>query len=325
MSVPSVPPARQPSNVPPPLPAKSRNSSRILIAVIGVILLLLLLLLLLLMNRQQGGIGSGADSGQKGSGGESQGTSGPANEEQRTGQGKPAQADLADSGSSTSPAQSDGKTNSPPTDAPSPETETGDQGPDDEPPPLPHHLGDPAENRPQKPLPPRTVPIGNISGGAEFFGVTESAGAVSFVIDYSGSMEGERFLTAREQFLTSVRKLPGKQLFNAFFFDDNFRTLHSGRLVEATADVKKEFQNWALQLNGGGGTNPAPAIEAAVQSGTKCIFLLSDGEFEVELQQRVVTLCKEAGVVVHTYSMHVDSVTLKTIAEECGGVYTLVK
>ncbi len=314
---------------PPPLPQNREPRPRAIPILITGIVLLLLLLLLMLLSRM---IVFGGDTGN---------SPGPEASES-PGSGLPASAgekmdDAPEKGNTASGQPVDNEAGSPNENKEGAETESpvavpGEQQQDenqdatgdsksDTSAEISESESDPGPETPES----NVVGIGNISGSAEFYGVKGTAGPVSFVIDKSSSMDSEKFNSARNQFLKSLAKLGASQEFNAFFYDSSFSTLDGGKLVTAGDDRKQAYEQFAKSIIPNGGTDPVPAVQNAVQSGTSCIFLLSDGEFGPNCVDQIIAICRDRDITVHTFSMQYDSATLKQIATGCGGTYRLIR
>lgn len=168
------------------------------------------------------------------------------------------------------------------------------------------------------------VPIGSLSGNANFFGVESRSGPVSFIIDRSGSMERySRFNKTRKQLIETVNSMGPGQSFSVFLYNEKIVAFERGRLIKPSVESKTAFQAWIGSVAPTGGTNPIPAFNQAANSSVKTIFFLSDGEFgNAEI---IKELAKQNNLVVHTFSTSADSSTMKAIAEACGGEFTVIK
>lgn len=318
--------------LPPPLP--DRRESRfpaIPILIAGILLLVLVLVLILLAKRISTGDSGGnnqeaANSGRKDD--ESSGTAKeqlpPAAEKHEASNDGTANAD-----ENSNNENKDGETKAveSPVADPGERPEDAKQGKEsDDPPAASAEIAASSEEAEASTTESNVVGIGNISGGvAEFYGVKGSSGPISFIIDRSSSMDGERFNSARNQFLDSLSKLHESQSFNAYFYSEDFVTVGNGKLGGATKSRKRAYERLARAITPYGGTDPVPAVAEAVKSGTSCIFLLSDGEFYAHSAAAIISLCRSREIVVHTFSMEYDSQTLKEIASQCGGTYKLIR
>lgn len=323
---------------PPPLP-EDANRDPIMIAVaVGLICLLLLALLLLLSQNDRSGGSASAGSGDPSSAstGTNEGGSGDHSADKDGDQESSAKSQTGQNDQAETPASSSNANNEEegPTEPELNQDQVGDEGTSGsdgtesqlETPPDDSSIAEiESEEAPASNPSSGMVAIGNVTGGAEFFGVESGHGPVSFVIDSSSSMGGGRFTKARDQMIASVKGIRSGQRFNAFFYNDWYQPFKNGKLISPSERVKSEFEDWAGKIYPSGGTNPFPAVEAAVDSGTSTIFLLSDGEFNMSSTDQIIQVCSDNDVIVHTYSLNNNSSTLRKIAKECGGVFTNVR
>jgi Ca-activated chloride channel family protein len=107
---------------------------------------------------------------------------------------------------------------------------------------------------------------------------TREARRVAFLIDVSGSMEGESLDSAKTALKAALGALGGEDRFGLFAFNDSF----SGWQAEpraATRDFVQEARSWVMQLQASGGTELAGALEQVWQKGNWTdVLVLTDGD-----------------------------------------------
>lgn len=120
------------------------------------------------------------------------------------------------------------------------------------------------------------------TGGVNpFLGDGKPANSTVFVIDVSGSMQmPDRLPRVVKALSRAIDQLKPKQEFCVLLFDDFYYFNPKVELIAATKQNQELIQRWLNQPPGGGGTNPMPAMEAAIQLQPERIVLLSDGEFD---------------------------------------------
>jgi Mg-chelatase subunit ChlD len=124
-----------------------------------------------------------------------------------------------------------------------------------------------------------------------FLGEGKSADSTVFVIDVSGSMQSaDRLPRVLRALMRAIDQLKSNQRLCILLFDDGYYAYPMVRLVAASGRNKMEIRNWLSRPPGGGGTNPMPALEVAVDLNPERIVLLSDGEFAPWVAQHVTEL-----------------------------------
>jgi HEAT repeat protein len=174
------------------------------------------------------------------------------------------------------------------------------------------------------------------SGVVTFYGLPIDSTAVSFVIDVSGSMssktgtgEGIPKIDAAKRALQSVIKRCDPKLeFNLIWFQSTARSWET-QLVKADKEARTRAQDFVRQMRAGGGTNVYEALEMAFKDPkVDTIYLLSDGAPSggkindvQELADEVRRWNRLRRIKIHGISIGADSVLLKRLAEESGGLY----
>jgi von Willebrand factor type A domain len=191
--------------------------------------------------------------------------------------------------------------------------------------------------------------FGNPGGGGigpqgKVFGHGGNAMRIIFVCDASGSMLTKMDLL-RLELDKSVDRLLPVQAFNVVFFQDSAHNPRSylslsDDLVMATADNKKALYSFLQDIEGQGSTHVIPALRAAFHMQTKpeLVYLLTDGAFEDEGGPAVVAAIDQLnadrkvkinpilflGSEIDPDELKDAAGTMKTIADENGGVFTQV-
>lgn len=165
-------------------------------------------------------------------------------------------------------------------------------------------------------------------GGTEFMGVRTDSRRVVYVIDFSGSMAGQKLVHTKLELRRSIEKLPSNGAFLVVFFDDTALAMPPGSLVNATDANKKAAIEWLRAQERGGGTDPTEALRIALREPRPdTIYLMTDGEFNGAPVENVLSQYNgDHKVVIHTigfYSQAAEPV-LKRIAEDTGGTYTYI-
>jgi hypothetical protein len=199
---------------------------------------------------------------------------------------------------------------------------------------------------PDEPAPPKVVPpapvapgvpdgrptrgaSGKAGGtGSEFMGVKSAARHVIYVIDFSGSMNGDRFAHTRLELKRSIERLPEDGSFLVVFFDDGFVVMPPGKLVPATARNKSIAKSWIDSVDTRGGTDPSQALDFALKLKPETIFMMTDGQFmsndyvnQVIDQENVNRYTSINTIAFHERAAEAE---LKKIARENHGDYRYV-
>ncbi len=87
---------------------------------------------------------------------------------------------------------------------------------------------------------------------------------IIFVIDISGSMQGNSIIQAKSSLQLAIDQLAPEDRFNIIAFSDHFRVFND-RTVSASEDLKHIASQWVSALNADGGTEMYPALREAYQ------------------------------------------------------------
>jgi len=162
-----------------------------------------------------------------------------------------------------------------------------------------------------------------------FFGIASKGKKIVYVVDRSGSMQGEPLTRAKQEVLRSVSELKDGQSFQVIFFDQQmyqFSTVSANGLVKASVENWEALKRWLELFDGGGGTEPMSSILAALAMDPDVVYLLTDGQFESQIANQA-KLANSNGTQINTIAFMSDSgkAVLKEIAEQNDGNYLFVK
>ena len=172
---------------------------------------------------------------------------------------------------------------------------------------------------------------GKAGGGGdrpvEFMGVKTKGVNVVYVVDFSGSMQGERFEAAKKELKRSIGSLPTKGSFLVIFFDEACDAMPPGELVKASSENKLNAYRWIAKASTRNGTDPAKALELALSLKPSTIFLMTDGAFDEGPTMQVIAAGNQgSSTVINTIAFHERSgeAALKRIAADNRGDYRYV-
>ncbi len=167
-----------------------------------------------------------------------------------------------------------------------------------------------------------TVAVPSINFGTQ----PEQARSVVFVLDRSGSMQGEPMKQARKAALACLATLTDKDRFGLVAFDSQIE-IFEPKLVPATMDKRQQAQSFLERIEARGGTELAAGIEAAVKmagSDPADLFVLTDGQ--VSGTEDILKQVRGAGMRLHCLGIGSASQDrfLKMLAREAGGTSRFV-
>lgn len=108
-------------------------------------------------------------------------------------------------------------------------------------------------------------------------GKTSSAKRIVYIIDASGSMDGQKFDLARAELAKSLKLLAKEQLFYIVFFNDAPIEMPSKNMMRATVASLAKIGKWLPALKAASGTEVAKPLEIALSKQPDEIWLLTDG------------------------------------------------
>jgi hypothetical protein len=169
---------------------------------------------------------------------------------------------------------------------------------------------------------------GAAKGGTTiFFGLKARGSKFIYVVDCSGSMNGRKLLAAKAELYRSITAYKASMQFYIIFYNSKPNAMPGGELVSAADANKRKSFNWVEYISAGGGTNPAPAILAALELKPDAIWLLSDGLFSQQACDVIQQANANSSVQIHTIAFHDNrgEAPLKRIAQENRGKYRFVQ
>lgn len=112
--------------------------------------------------------------------------------------------------------------------------------------------------------------------GPSYYGLPLSGARIIFVIDTSGSMNGQRIVAAKRELMRTIEELPADVEFNVIAF--NGRTYPwQAKLLPASPENKQNAGYFVLNQGLATGTASYDALEAALHWDAEAIYFLTDG------------------------------------------------
>ncbi|MCL2641095.1 MAG: VWA domain-containing protein [Phycisphaerales bacterium] len=172
----------------------------------------------------------------------------------------------------------------------------------------------------------------NGGGEVKFYGISDSAKKIVYVLDHSGSML-DTFDFMRTEAIRSVNALTPEQSFGVVMFSERESVIYP-KLQAATPEVKKDFAT-KMQMYRAQGMNDdlldpsLKALEVAFKLQPEVIYFLTDGRFDPRLIDVVTKkLNKNKKIRVNTVAFVLnDAISeeqLKDLAKQNGGAYAFV-
>ena len=164
-------------------------------------------------------------------------------------------------------------------------------------------------------------------GTTSFFGLKARGSKFIYVVDCSGSMNGRKLLAAKAELYRSINAYKSSMQFYIIFYNSNPNAMPGGELVSASDANKRKAFNWVEHISAESGTNPAPAILAALELKPDAIWLLSDGLFSQQACDVIQQANADSSIQIHTIAFHDNhgEAPLKRIAQENRGKYRFVQ
>ncbi|MEE2719548.1 MAG: VWA domain-containing protein [Planctomycetota bacterium] len=172
--------------------------------------------------------------------------------------------------------------------------------------------------------------LGGSGAAGSFFGITTAGRRFAYIVDRSGSMEGDRMKEAKKELLRSIRSLPDYAKFYIVFYGGSIEEpeMQESWLM-ARSPIINGVSEWIRRLNAAGGTIPLPAFRRVfgLDERPDVIFFLTDGDITSMSAQQVAEL-NDRGLrtVINTIAFGDDASQdlLVQIAQDSGGVYRFV-
>lgn len=154
---------------------------------------------------------------------------------------------------------------------------------------------------------------------------------VIFVIDTSGSMQGNSIVQARKALRMGIERLTDQDTFNVIEFDDDTHTLFS-QAVDATPQNRRQAISWVSSLSADGGTEIMGAMNAALrgQQGNserlRQVIFVTDGSVgnEDQIFQRIQKTIKNSRLFTIGIGSAPNTWFMRKAAELGRGSYTSI-
>ncbi|EAU69912.1 inter-alpha-trypsin inhibitor family heavy chain-related protein-hypothetical secreted or membrane-associated protein containing vWFA domain [Stigmatella aurantiaca DW4/3-1] len=149
---------------------------------------------------------------------------------------------------------------------------------------------------------------------------------VVFVVDTSGSMEGESLPQAQGALRLCLRHLREGDRFNIIAFDTSFQSFAPQPAV-FTQKTLEQADRWVAALRANGGTELLQPMLAAVQAAPEgVVVLLTDGQVgnEAEILQAVLRARKTARIYSFGIGTNVSDALLKDMARQTDGAVEFI-
>lgn len=159
-----------------------------------------------------------------------------------------------------------------------------------------------------------------------FPAVTKTTRRVCFLMDASGSMDGQRINQAKMAFVACLTALEDTDEFGLLAFGSTVERFKTG-MLRATDENRRASAAWLRDLRSLGGTEMEAAIDAAIQvigAEEGDIFLLTDGE--VYQTSSIIEKCASRGIRIHVLGIGASAEDrfLESLARKTGGVSEMV-
>jgi hypothetical protein len=188
------------------------------------------------------------------------------------------------------------------------------------------------------------------SAQTQFFGQVAMGRRFAFILDKSGSMQGQRWATCTQELINALNALSGDaEFFVVLFSSGIFEPPGQKGWMEANADNVASVIKWVSGMYPDGGTEPGPAFKRVFSLPNKAdaVYFLTDGElfgFNASDCRRLLQGGGSGGgffsklfggrrdqddwdPVINTISLDDDSSAreLKKMAEDTGGSYVHIR
>ncbi|MFP4145757.1 MAG: VWA domain-containing protein, partial [Phycisphaeraceae bacterium] len=166
---------------------------------------------------------------------------------------------------------------------------------------------------------------GGPQGVRGMFQARKDRGDFVYVVDRSGSMQGDAFAKARTELIRTIGRLKPESSFYVIFYSDEPLAMPRPGRVPAIMAQKADAASWISTMTAGGGTRPLPAMKRAMQLRPDTIFLLSDGEFSDDVADEIRRMNRhKAEIFTIGFDTKANIDVLKQIARENRGEYRYV-
>jgi hypothetical protein len=140
--------------------------------------------------------------------------------------------------------------------------------------------------------------------------------SVVYVIDGSGSMTGGKFQRVSAALVDAVEQMKPDQNFSVICFNTLAIRAKGIEYRQASAEAASRLSSELNSITPVGGTDPTDAILIALQLRPETIVILSDGEFESQVIERVSHLNQSSGLncQINCIAIGTSAGTLKRLA-----------
>jgi Ca-activated chloride channel family protein len=149
---------------------------------------------------------------------------------------------------------------------------------------------------------------------------------VVFVVDTSGSMDGQSLPQAKGALRLCLRHLREGDRFNIIAFESSYKTFAKEPVV-FTQKTLEQADSWVADLRADGGTELLAPMTAAVQGVPDgMVVLLTDGQVgnEAEILRAVLSTRKSTRVYSFGIGTNVSDALLKDMARQTGGAVEFI-
>ncbi|MDR2344924.1 MAG: VWA domain-containing protein [Planctomycetaceae bacterium] len=159
----------------------------------------------------------------------------------------------------------------------------------------------------------------------QVFGAIGRGSSFVFVFDRSGSMIGKPLSNAKLELIQALESLNHRHRFNIIFYDYD-QVVWRSSMVAGTKKNKNNAVTFIEGIIAGGGTKPLPPLLKAISYRPDVIFFLTDGVFDINLDD----ICRKTGrTKINVIQFGITSVPpqselLKELAERTKGDYRYI-
>ncbi len=161
---------------------------------------------------------------------------------------------------------------------------------------------------------------------ASFFGLEARGKDFVYVVDYSGSMQGQKIKAAKQELIRSIDELTSRCKFYIIFYNKDYITMPAETMLRANQTNKQTMFRWVEQLTPGGGTDPRQAVKHAISLNPDAIYLLSDGIFERQACDDIDRANRMKRIPIHTIAYYSKDgrTLLKRISADSNGRFEYI-
>lgn len=177
--------------------------------------------------------------------------------------------------------------------------------------------------------------LGAGGGSARFFGVEARGSRFAYIVDTSGSMQGDRLAALQDELMRSVSELRASASFCIILFNSAPVPLTGLEWLPADEKARREAIVSIRGITAGGGTDPLPAFELVLQLKPKPdgIYFMTDGVFEAGRAEQLVALIdrvnrkggKRTQLHCITFIERESEKLMRRLARLSGGTYTHIE